>query len=194
MSLHPLPTHELIPLLSGAPEGTPPYKGDELLSGLNAERDRLGSRPFLILVHQHVFDYDGLTEYVYLMDTFDTQREAEAAADDLSQRVLAVEVGAGKYGKTWGLESESNSPYLPKPGVKTGVRPLFDRAFKVRGGDYDTRHTSVRVVGPFSGVVVDLDLLEFVNAKHELWSYFVDVGESVMHNKPRRAPGRKFDD
>ena len=187
----PLTISELVELLSSTPAGKPRYKEDALICGLNGERTRLGSRPFLILVHQHIFDQDGLTEYVYLVDTFISQAEAERAVETLNSELLSVETGEDRYGAVWLKESEGSCPCLPKPTSAASVSSLFERAFKVRASPYDTRYTSIRVVGPFSTPVVDVDLIEFANAKFALWSYFVGIGEAKLHQKQRPIPGHK---
>ena len=156
------------------------YKSGELERGLRIERRRLGGRRFLAVASQQRFDFDGLTEYVYLLESFADQSDAESYVEDLSVSLRREVVGRKlRYGNwTWQVESEGHMPALACAGAASSLRVLFDRTFKVRASDYDALYTCIRVIGPFRERIVDGALLEFFKSSHELWSYFMDIGGS----------------
>ncbi len=165
--------------LTGHPSGKSEYEAEALTRGLEIESGRLGSRRFIVVVNQDVFDLDGLTQYVYLMESFDVQRDAEAYAERLKATLMRRQCTRDESSRnTWLLESEGEIRSMPNPKLSTSLRPLYDRTYKLRASPFDTKYTCVRVVGPFMGPIIDLPLFEFINARFELWSYFVDVGRS----------------
>ena len=131
---------------------------------------------------------DGMCDFVYLIDSFKTQEEAEQLAGQISREILEKQLAEDNYGTPWVLESTGVAPYLPQPKVKTisKQRVLFDRAFKTVSGEFDRRYTIVRVLGPFDGNVVSPVLVDLLNANDELGSYFYRVAEAI--DKPDRKP------
>lgn len=171
----------LAELLSSHPMGPDSYKLDELLTGLDIERSRLGQGKFAVVLYQNFFDIDGLTDYVFILDSFDTESEAIAyvkfnACDLLASQITEPDsLGAG-----WVVESESDHPYLPKPAGTQALRTLYDQTYKLRAGPYDTKYNCFRVIGPFSDYVICDELFEFVNSQFVLWHYFVNVGQAQL--------------
>lgn len=180
---------KLAGLLSSHPIGPDSYKLDELLAGLDAEHSRLGRRRFAVVLYQQVYDYDGLTDFVFLLDSFDTQSEAIACVESNARNLLATQTAQpDSLGDRWTLESEGDMRSLPKPTGKHLLRALHDRTYKLRAGPYDTKYNCFRAIGPFADFVVCDQLFEFINAQHELWSYFVKTGEAARAGKPRPEP------
>ena len=200
-------------LLSGSPIGPDSYKLDELLAGLDTERSRLGRRRFAVVLYRQVFDLDGLTDYVFLLDSFDTQSEAIACVESSARDLLSTQtVQANSWGQRWALESEGDVRSLPnaRAGLwaleseedmgsvpnSTGkrlLRTLHDRTYKLRASGFDMQYNCFRAIGPFADFVVGDQLFEFLNSpflnsRHELWSYFVKVGEAVRAGKPSAVP------
>ena len=161
---------------------------DDLMVGIKIEQDRLGKFPYLIVVNQNEFDIDGMCDFLYLIDSLNTQEEAELLAEQLSREILDQQLAEDNYGTPWLLESTGVAPYLPQPKVKTisKQRVLFDRSFKTVSGEFDRRYTIVRVLGPFDGNVVSPELVDLLNANDELRYYFYRVAEAI--DKPDRKP------
>lgn len=175
--------NRLAGLLSSRPISEDSYRLDELLTGLEAERVRLGQRKFLVLLNQKVYDIDGLTDYVYLLDSHDSQSDAathiETSAKALYERHTS---GPDKYGDIWRLESEGEIMFMSQPKSPNWahlIRVVCDKTYKLRAGTYDTKYSCFRAIGPFHGEIVDDQLFSFVNEPFELWSYFVDVGQAI---------------
>ena len=189
------PNSELIRLaglLSTRPISEDSYKLDELLTGIESERKRLGQGRFLVLLIQKDFDIDGLTDYVFPLESFDSKSEAvryiKTSAKSLYENQIT---GPGRYGSAWQLESRGEIPYMTRP--QSGywahrLRSLYDETYKLRGGTYDTLYNCFRVVGPFRSEVVSDELISFVNQRAELWAHFVDAGEAAEKGIEPRQP------
>lgn len=160
---------------------TPP----ELVRGIEDERERLGSRRYVVALLAKEFDIDGLTDGIRLLSSCDDQRYAEAAADYLcTVRKADVVLDPDPHRRQWRIESEGEIPFLPVPKPGVFVRSVFDRTFKVRGGHYDTRYDCYRVVGPFTGSVASVELADFPGLDYELGRWFDVVGK-----RPVRGAG-----
>lgn len=178
---------KLAGLLSSRPIGPDSYKLDELLAGLDAERSRLGRRKFVVVFYQNEFDFDGLTDYVFLLDSFDDQSEAIACVASQAQNLQATQTAQpDSRGLQWVLESDGGTWYIPNPTGKHLLSVLHDQTYKLRAGPYDTKYNSFRAIGPFADFVVCEQLFEFVNSRFELWSYFVEIGEAVLAGNPMK--------
>lgn len=171
-------------LLFSHPISEDSYKLDPSLIGLAAERKRLGERKFLVILNQKVYDIDGLTDYVYLLDSFDSQLDAttyiETSAKALCERQTA---GPDKYGDNWCLESEGEIMFMSQPKSPNWAHPIrviCDRTYKLRAGTYDTKYSCFRAIGPFHGEIISDQLFSFINEPFELGSFFVDVGHATM--------------
>jgi hypothetical protein len=163
---------------------------DDLLMGIKIEQDRIGKSPYLVVVNQNEFDIDGMSDFLYLMDSFNSQDEAEQYAEQLSRDILEKQLAEDNYGTPWALESTGQAPYLAQPKVKTisKQRVLFDRSFKTVSGEFDRRYTIVRVIGPFEGNVVNPDLADLLNANDELRYYFYRVAEAIDKPDRKQSP------
>src|SRR2546422_10239536 len=88
---------KLTGLLSARPISPDSYKLNELLTGLDAERKRLGQRRFAVVLNQQVYDYDGLTDFFFLIDSFDTQRKAMNCVDRNAAKLRAGQLKEKLY-------------------------------------------------------------------------------------------------
>lgn len=186
------PIRRLASLLSARPLTCDPYRLDDLLLGIAAESARLGARPYVLSLYQQVYDYEGLTEYVFLLDSFDSLVEATEVANAAASRIMKLKTSApDRYRKNWGVESEGGIHFLPKPPPGNPLEVVFSRTFKLRSGPYDTECSCLRVIGRFSGPVVSKELFQYIGKTSELWSYFVKCGASVHKGSPRPSPLRE---
>lgn len=179
-------------LLSARPISEDSYKLDELLTGLKAERKRLGQRKVLAVLIQKDFDLDGLTDWIFPLKSFDAQAEAEEYIKSRSASLYALQIAdVSQYGKTWVLESKDEIPFMTAPessGWASNIRVLYDQTYKIRATSYDTKYNCFRAIGPFAAEVVSDALFSFINQPSELWSYFVDVGEAIKKGVTPRQP------
>ncbi|CAN5477946.1 hypothetical protein BH20ACI3_BH20ACI3_02090 [soil metagenome] len=179
---------KLAGLLSRSPISPDNHQHDELLAGLDAERKRLGQRRFAVVLNQQVYDYDGLTDYFFLIHGFDTQGKAMKCVDSEARELLALQLAQKLYDQPWVLESEGDMWALPKPKPKDFLRALYDRTYKLRAGPYDTKYTCFRVIGPFDKWIVSQELFDFLNCQWELCHYFMQVGDALRNGKPMPMP------
>ena len=171
--------------LTDQPLDQPGYLVKELITGLGIERLRLGRRPFVVTLYQNDFDYDGLTDSVFLLDSFDSQADAMAFAELSAGTLLKAQTASqDSMGKKWSLESEGEIHALPKPKENSLLRAESNRTYKLRASEYDTLYNCFRVIGPLADFAVCEGLFDFLNCKTELWHYFVKVGESTLSDKP----------
>ena len=182
---------EMSSLLAIAPDGKHYYKEEEFLHGLETERMRLSTRSFLVVVYVHEFDMDGLTEYLYLIESYDSLSQAKQAASELN-----IELKKSELKKTEDenlgriLKSEGNFRLLPFSFNDKGISILDKYAF-MTGDKYDNfhnKHTTILVVGPFDGFVVDAQLINLFKNKSDVNNYFTYVGEALLKNKTPPNP------
>ena len=193
-------------LLYSSPIGPDSHKLDELLAGLKAERSRLGKRKYVVVLYQQDFDMDGLTDYIYLLDSFDDRSEAIAFVDSNARNLLAVQTAQpDSGGYRWFLERKGGVRILPNvrsgswkiestkdlqsnPRANRKLHTRHARTYKIRATQLDTKYNCFCVIGPFADFVVCKKLFDFIDSKSELWWHFVEVGEAIRAGKPRPVP------
>lgn len=181
-------SEEIISLGKSLSSGGAQYKANELFQGIKNEQIRLGKNPFIVLVNINSFDIDGLTDYVFLMEGFQSQDVAVANASNISNSLLEYQLKQDNFGSPWRLESRSSSPYLPQPKPSSSFTTLFSEAFKTVSGEFDRKYVITRVMGADGGDVVRQPLFDAINSDSELWNYFVGVGESTNGKQERPTP------
>jgi len=154
------------------------YKAQELFHGIKHEQIRLGKNQFIVVVNINSFDIDGLTDYVFLMDSFLAQDEAQVYAKNLSENLLEYQLKQDIFGYPWILESEDSTPYLPQPNPASSFKTLLLKSFKTVSGEFNRKYVVTRVMKSDGNLLVEQSLFEAINSNSELWSYFVGVGEA----------------
>ena len=179
---------EIISLGKGLSKNGAQYKAGELFQGLKNEQIRLGKNPFIVIVNINSFDMDGLTDYVFLMDSFPEKDGALAYANKLSIDLLEYQLKQDILGRPWMFESEDSSPYLPKPNSASSFQTLLTKTFKTVSGEFDRKYVTIRVMKSNGNLLVEQPLFDTINSNFELWSYFVGVGESTDSKRERPTP------
>ncbi len=180
--LTPSSIHEFAERLAGPAH----YKFEMLLEGLERERARLGSSPYLTVFWKHEFDYDGLTDWIYLGESCDTVDWAKHHA----VRELAVlrDAHVSSNRRSWTDDPDQESRYLPYVRPHDRIRVQDERRLTLTSGPYDHVYFCARVLGPFTGTIIDHPLLDLLSElKHELWSFFVDAGEAGQVRQGHRV-------
>ena len=182
----------LASLLSSRPIHKDSYKLSELMTGISCERERLGCRRFLAILNQKEYDIDGLTDWIFLLESFDRQDDARAYIDrtarSLRERQLAV---PHEFGMPWHLHSEDEIQFLSQPEAASWAHPIrviADRTYALRASPYDTKYNCFRVIGTFPNEIVGDRLITFVNEQSELWSYFFSIVQAVKNGVDRPLP------
>lgn len=179
-------SNEIILLGKSLSQGGAEYKANELFQGIKNEQIRLGKNSFIVVVNINSFDMDGLTDYVFLMDSFSSEDQAASYARNLSRELLEFQLKQDNFGRTWALESEGISPYLPDPKSSSVFKSLLVDSFKVVCGEFDRKYVITRVFKSDGNLIIGQPLFDAINSNSELWSFFVAVGESA--NGKRESP------
>lgn len=154
---------------------------DLLVAGVAVERDRLGTRPYVLVLNEQEFDYEGLSESVCLLESHLSRVEAEdSAPGHVRQRVATLMAVDPSSSRRWHMESEERSPYLLEPKIPTEARTVAQCSAKLRASAYDIVYLTVRVVGPFSNGPVDGELVDFLGATWALQRHFIEAGKRVQ--------------
>ena len=179
---------EIIELGKSLSSGGANYKAEELFQGIKNEQVRLGKNPFLVVVNINSFDMDGLTDYVFLIESFASQDAAEDYARNLSSALLEYQLKQDIFGRPWILESKDKSPYLSKSKDNNLFTTIFSEAFKTVSGEFDRKYVITRVMKADGDTLGGQPLFDAVNSDWELWSYFVGIGESANGKQERPTP------
>jgi hypothetical protein len=158
--------------------------------GIEVERRRLGSRPYLLLIDQTECDYEGLWESAYLEDSYLRESEAVRAAKKLcTDLVREFASGAPGYGGcrkySWTLVEGPCEREVGPPCE--GAREIYRCGFTVRANPLERKSPDIVVIGPFAeGELIDR-LPEFVE-EWRLRMFFWSVGRAVLEGRPRPWP------
>lgn len=183
---------EIISLGKALSAGGAQYKANELFQGIKNEQVRLGKNPFVVVVNINSFDMDGLTDFVFLTDSFPSKDAAVAYAHNLSNALLEFQLKQDNWGQPWMLvESDNATPYLPSPKPNCPFKVTYFEAFKAVSGEFDRKYVITRVIETDGSMVVGQALLDIINSDSEFWSYFVGVGESTSGKRERPTPFMK---
>jgi hypothetical protein len=178
--------------LSSDPNKPDSCRLDELLTGISSERERLGRRRFLAILNQKEFDIDGLTDWIFLLESFDCQDAARTYIDQTAKSLREQQLASShEYGMPWHPYSQDEIRYLSQPDAENWAHPIrvfADRTYALRATPYDTKYNCFRVIGPFHDEIVGDNLITFTNEQFELWSYFVSVGEAMNRGESRTRP------
>lgn len=166
------------------------YKFDHLVEGIRIEQERLRNRSHLLVLWHQELDYDGLTDWVFFEDGFDTVDAARHAAVHLLSDLRDAYTS---------LTFQHHKPFREDPTRQGLAMPKYPRDHAIHVQDERTlyltadgyhRHTfRTRVLGPFIGSIIAPPLFEALSdSRQELWSFFADVGESSTAGKSRRSP------
>lgn len=180
---------EIIELGKSLSSGEANYKAEELFQGIKNEQIRLGKNPFVVVVNINSFDMDGLTDYVFLTDSFPAEDAAVAYANNLSNALLEYQLKQDIFGRPWVLvDSQSEAPYLAQSKPNSSFETLFSKTFKTISGEFDRKYVITRAIQTNGNMIVGQPLFDVINGDFELWSYFVKIGESINGKQERPTP------
>lgn len=179
---------EIISLGKYLSAGGAQYKAEELFQGIKNEQVRLGRNPFIVVVNINSFDMDGLTDFVFLMNSFTNKDDAVTYAQNLLNDLLEYQLKQDNLGSPWLLESEGITPYLPEPNPDCAFTTLLCKSFKTVSSEFDRKYVITRVMKSDGNALVGQSLFDAINSNSELWSYFVGIGESTDGIRERPTP------
>jgi hypothetical protein len=148
------------------------YGFEWVVKGLRAERDRLGSAPYLTTFWISDMGYDGFTDSIGLGDSYTNSSEAIAHSDNWLSSARDGYLQSGRA--SWTIEPEKGlSPTLR---IGEGVGIYYQKSLGLAGGRYDHVYLCARVLGPFQGWIVEKPLMDFfAETKNELRSFLMEV-------------------
>lgn len=177
--------------LAASIAGPARYKFDELVEGVALEQHRLAARAYAVVLWQQVFDYDGLTDWLFLREAFDELAEARSFADSwLASVQHDIETTPRRASQqAWREDATRSGRFVPGVSAHSSLRVEAERLIALTGGPYDRVYLRARVLGRFPALIVGRELFDaLADSRHELWSYFVDVGEAQRSGRGRRSP------
>ncbi len=167
------------------------YKFDVLVKGIRIEQERLQSGSHLVVLWHQDLDFDGLSDWLYIGDAFESAVDGRRAADhQLDHLLMAFTNIKGSTLGPWRADSVGKGGFMPKVDPQEKIlRVEYEREFKLQGSPFNRLSFGTRVLGPFPGPIVGPELFELLtNSRHELWSFFLDAGEAAEASRPRRTP------
>ena len=153
-----------------------------LKRGIAIERERFGSKTYLVAKWTHSLDFDGgIFESISFVDSYDSLEEAKKIVDQLYERSIR------QLKKEKMAESPLTPPFsMPQPSKQSRVECVYFRSFgmddsKVCGGcAYDAISSYYQVLKTPDGDILSEDLLTYLYHKDELISYFSRIGENEI--------------
>jgi hypothetical protein len=138
------------------------------------------------------FEFDGLFNQVFLIDSFDLAADSVAGVDATARDLLAAQTAPVDANGIWWSEEPIDTEYSlwhPKTSERTQLQVLHQKFHQLVGQTRDdTRYQTICALGPFEDFVICDALFEAIDSKSELISYFADIGESLRKGMPRRLP------
>lgn len=188
---------ELAGLLEDSPLKPGTYPTRCLLTGIESERHRLGSAPFLLVLRQDCRDWYDSMDFLFLLESFKSLNDATYGGETILQSISEERTTAG-----WGVESEAEPPSSSAPSSpprqEGPLRTAWSKRGKLRGQPYFANHPSLtverlhaEVIEGFTGPIVGKELLDFLRRGEDLRRYFIDCGEAVLEGKELPRP-RQF--
>jgi len=147
-------------------------------AGLQAERQRLQGKPYIVFVWRHVFVYDGLTEYVDALESFLTADQALAFAylnaKEAKESALATQTYGnykwkqGNGGNGWGYFEKHEQPKIDVIGR--------ERFYMENGSGYDFFYTEYLALHVQAPEILGNELFSYLGNEYEIMRYLSEVG------------------
>ena len=154
-----------------------------LKRGIAIEKERLGSKLYLVTQWSYYLDFDGgMYESISLIDSYDSLEEAKMIVDQLYEKSLR-QMKKEKLKKS----PLTSSIRIPQPLQHTRIDCVYFRCLGRdnskeywRSGGYDARRSYSQVLKTPNGDVLSEDLLNYLNCKDELTYYFSRIGDKEI--------------
>lgn len=152
---------------------------EKLCRGIEKENERFKGSSFIVLCFRQEYDYDGLNEYLDLLDGFADKKDAFLFAAKSCDHALREAITQPSYGNyQWCADStQSNKRFVP--GYENQwVKCVYLQSFKVANGSgYDFNYYQFEVLQIDSPQVVGEALFSYLQQKSEWVSYLIDKGQ-----------------
>ena len=157
-----------------------PSAFEALQRGLERERERLRSKPFVVMATRYEFDYDGFAEYIDLLDGFTAEDGAVEYARhsvEVARRNTLAEPSYGGY--RWQVVEGEWSPLFVDRQDCEHIRRVFRTQLKmVTGSGYDSRYFEFDVLHISAAEIIGPELFAYIGAEIEVTWYLIKLGEA----------------
>lgn len=149
------------------------------MRGMERERVRLAGASFLTLAFRREYDYDGLREYLQVLDGFSDEADAVHEVERLAEQHLAAalaEPGHGRY--QWRHDVSSNNKRFKANHDSALVQCVYRRSFEVlNDSGYDSKQFQFEVLRMDPRAAFVPDLVRYFDAEAEWVQYFISKGK-----------------
>jgi hypothetical protein len=91
------------------------YQFEDLVEGIRNEQQRLGAFPYVTILWQQVLDYDGLTDWLFLGESFEHCKQAHDFVVGQIAELLASHTAPGRKGcHLWRAEPNRQGVFVPR--------------------------------------------------------------------------------
>jgi hypothetical protein len=157
-----------------------PSAFDALTRGIERERTRVSGSNYLALTFRREFDYDGLMEYLQLLNGFSDEVTAIHYVDELAAQALSTSLTAPSYGerRRWRHDPSRDNERFKDKHESPLVWGVHLRSFKtLNDSGFDSIYFQFEVVRVNDPSVIGPDLLSYLDAESEWVDYFISKGK-----------------
>jgi hypothetical protein len=156
-----------------------PSAFDALTHGIERERIRLFGLSFLTLTFRQEYDYDGLTEYLHLLEGFSDEATAIHYVEQLTEQTLSASLAEPSYGNyKWRHDTSRDNERFKAKHESSLVRCRHLTSFKIlNDSGYDSKYFQFEVLRVNHPAVLGPDLFTYYDAESEWVAYFISKGE-----------------
>ena len=156
-----------------------PSAFDALTRGIERERTRLFGLSFLTLKFRQEYDYDGLMEYLELLEGFSDEATAIHYVDQLTEQTLSASLAEPSYGDyKWRHDASRDNERVKAKHESSLVRCIHLRSFRITlDSGYDIKYFQFEVLCVNYPAVLGPDLFSYYDAESEWVDYFKSKGK-----------------
>jgi hypothetical protein len=152
-------------------------------SGLQAERKRLGGNPYVVVASRHQYDYDGLTQYVDLVEAFPSQELALAFAHQASKTALVKALDMPTYGSYKWHQVDGWSEYFNRCKQPQVHVIGSERLHLENGSGFDLIYIEHLILHIQASEPLGNELFAYLGDEYEVMRYL------SMRSEPRSTAG-----
>jgi hypothetical protein len=151
-----------------------------LQRGIKREKERFREKPFVLLSLRREFDYDGLWDYLELIEGFCDQAAAKLSARRHAEVALDRALAKPSYGGyQWHKVEPRQWSFFHRKTTSDAIQSVFTERFTVTNGSgFDSIYFEFEVLHVRTPDVIGSELFCFIDAESEWASFLVRRGES----------------
>lgn len=147
-------------------------------SGLQAERRRLQENSYVVVASRHLYHYDGLSQYVDLVEAFPSKELALAFAHQASKAALEEALDTPTYGSYKWHQVEGWSTLFFTRYKQPQVHVIgSERLHLENGSGFDLLYIEYLVLHIQASEPLGNELFAYLGAEYEVMAYLSKQGE-----------------